>query len=55
MWTREFSQEGLRPKGAHRQIDDREIERTEVLDIEEQETPKPEIKSGKGHRRVQRP
>jgi hypothetical protein len=42
----EFSQEGLRPKGAHRQIGDREIVGTEICDIGDHETLKPEIKSG---------
>jgi hypothetical protein len=47
IWTRGHSQEGLRPKGAHRQIGGREFERTGTLDIRKEETLKPEIKLGK--------
>jgi hypothetical protein len=41
------SQEGLRPKGAHRIIGIRKFERTGNLDIKKEETPKPETESGK--------
>jgi hypothetical protein len=42
-------------KPPYRQIGDREFEGTEVLDIRKDETPKPEIESGEGHKHVQRP